>query len=91
MAEGTVTVSHLLEVGLIRAGERIIMRRRNGPPREATVRPDGTIALADGQICRTPSEAAKEAAGVGSADGWIKWRVPRLANRTLDELRHEVR
>ncbi len=90
MAGSSVTIADLLKARAIHAGEPIVMRRRSGPPREATVQADGTIRLASGQICRTPSEAAKEAANVGSADGWLKWRVPRLGDKTLADLRADL-
>jgi hypothetical protein len=91
MKSHRISLADLVRAGLIRANEPILMRQRSGPPREATIRGDGTIVLANGQECLTPSEAAKEAANVGSADGWLKWRVPRLANCTLDHLREQLR
>ncbi|MEY2423351.1 MAG: Restriction Enzyme Adenine Methylase Associated [Acidimicrobiaceae bacterium] len=90
MTASSTSVLDLLRAGTIHAGEPIVMRRRSGPPREANVQADGTIVLRSGQVCRTLSEAAKEAAEVGSADGWLKWRVPRLDDKTFAALRAEA-
>jgi Restriction Enzyme Adenine Methylase Associated len=87
-----IKVAQLVEAGLLQEGEKLIMYRRGArEPRQATVSGDGFIVLADGRTCKTPSEAACAAAQVGSTSGWIKWRVPRLGNATLNDVRTHLR
>lgn len=65
------------------------VRRRSAPPLEGIVGPDGQIVFA-GTRYSTPTGAAKEALDVGSVDGWLRWRVPRLQGKSLADLRTEV-
>lgn len=60
MAGSSVTVADLLKARAIHAGEPIVMRRRSGPPREATVQADGTIRLASGCVGRLPKQRRKQ-------------------------------
>lgn len=83
---GTTSLADLLERGVLRPGEEIVIRRRSAPVIIATIQPDGTIKLGR-QVFKTPTAAAKEALNVGSIDGWLRWRVPRLDGRSLAELR----
>ena len=83
---GTASVADLISTGVLRAGERLVIRRRSAPPIEATVSADGTIHVGRTRF-DTPTGAAKHALDVGAVDGWIRWRVPRLEERSLAELR----
>lgn len=79
----------LLRAGVLLPGEPIEVRRRSAPPLEGIVGPDGQIVFA-GTRYSTPTGAAKEALDVGSVDGWLRWRVPRLQGKSLADLRTEV-
>lgn len=83
---GTASLADLLEQGVLHRGEVIVVRRRSAPEIGATIGATGTIVL-DGRVFQTPTAAAKHALGTGSVDGWVRWRVPRLGGRSLDELR----
>jgi len=67
-------------------GERLVINRRSAKPIEAMLQADGAIKY-DGQTFGAPSTAARVALDVGSIDGWLRWRVARLAYRTLADLR----
>lgn len=86
---GTASLVDLLRAGVLLPGEPIEVRRRSAPSVEATVNADGQIAYA-GALYSTPTGAAKDALDVGSVDGWLRWRVPRLGGKTLADLRMEV-
>lgn len=82
-------MSDLLERGTLRPGEELVIRRRSAPAIEGRVEGNGRIKV--GQSSHdTPSAAAKYALGVRSADGWLRWRVPRLNHCTLADLRGPV-
>lgn len=83
---GTVSLADLVRTGVLRDGERVVIRRRSAPPIEGTVKADGTVKVGR-ESFSTPSGAAKHALDVGSVDGWLRWRVPRLGDRTLADLR----
>jgi hypothetical protein len=83
---GKLSVSDLIDVGALNAGERIVINRRSAKSIEGVVQADGSIT-AGGKVYGTPSTAAREVLSVGSVDGWLRWRVPRLDNSTLAELR----
>jgi len=76
----------LLDGGKVRAGETVVLRRRQGSHRTAKVNADGTLTTDDGKVHRSPSGAAKHLVG-RSIDGWTAWRLPD--GRTLDELREK--
>jgi Restriction Enzyme Adenine Methylase Associated len=86
---GTASVADLIGAGVLRRGEKLVVRRRSARPIEATVVADGSITV-DGMSFSTPSRAAKHALAVGSVDGWLRWRVPRLGDRSLAELRENL-
>lgn len=86
---GTASLADLLQRGVLRAGEEIVIRRRSAPVITATIQADGTIKLGR-EVFKTPTGAAKEALNVGSIDGWLRWRVPRLEGRSLAELREST-
>jgi hypothetical protein len=79
----------MLAAGLIKAGEPIEVRRRSRPPVAGLIRKDGRIE-ALGRVYDTPSAAARDALEVGSADGWLRWRVVRLGGKSLAEVRNEL-
>lgn len=83
-----VTVSDLIEAGLVHADEVVdFIRPRLGEHYTAIIRGDGTFEIADGSVHQSPSLAAMTAANVVSYDGWHAWRVPRLGGTYLHELR----
>ncbi|MEC3955155.1 CBS domain-containing protein [Nocardia sp. CDC153] len=86
-----VTVSDLLEAGLIRVGEALRFRRsRIGVTYDATVTESGLIRLeAGGEEFRSPSRAAMVAAGMRAVDGWRAWLVVDQ-DRMLDTVRQEL-
>ena len=83
---GTASLADLLTRGVLRVGDEIVIRRRSAPVITATIQAGGTIRF-NRQVFKTPTGAAKEALNVGSIDGWLRWRVPRLDGRSLAELR----
>lgn len=83
---GTASLMDLINRRVLHSGEEIVIRRRSAPEIGAVLQRDGTIKLG-GEVFQTPTAAAKKALEVGSIDGWIRWRVPRLGGRTLAELR----
>jgi hypothetical protein len=85
-----VSVRDLLEAEMLLPGEKVVFTRpRKGQRFEATIEQDGTFTLWDGRTFDSPSRAARSAADLVSYDGWGAWRVPRLENRLLDELRSQ--
>jgi len=85
-----VTVSDLLDAGLLRAGAKLrFKRKRIGVTYHATVTEKGRIRLEpDGEEFRSPSRAAIVAAGIRAVDGWRAWLVVDQ-NRLLDAVRQE--
>lgn len=53
---------------------------------EATLRADGCVIVDNGDVHISPSGAAKHYLGRNS-NGWKRWRVPRLGNQRLHDLR----
>lgn len=83
---GTESVADLVKRGALKEGEDLILRRRSKPTITGTITRDGSIRMGK-TVYPTPSAAARTALGAQSADGWIRWRVPRLHNATLAEVR----
>lgn len=83
---GTVSLHDLVRKGALIAGERIEIRRRSAPPIVGSVEADGTITVGRRSF-ETPSGAARHALEVGTTDGWLRWRVPRLDGQSLAEIR----
>lgn len=83
---GTVSLSDLLKNGTLQQGESLIFRRRSAPSVEGVLQPDGTISI-NNLPYNTPSRAARAVAGNKPIDGWRSWRVIRLGNKTLAEVR----
>lgn len=86
-----VTMTDLLDAELLQPGDRLVFPRpRLGQTFHATLKANGSIELADGTNCTSPSQAAMKAADLVSYDGWHGWRVPRLDGVKLDELRQKL-
>lgn len=83
---GIVSLIDLLENGTLKSGDHLILRRRSAPPFKGVLQPNGTISV-DNQSFKTPSTAAKALVGNKPIDGWTRWRVVRLDNKTLAEVR----
>lgn len=85
-----VTVSDLLNAGLVKAGAKLVFKRnRIGKTYDATVTDKGRIRLEpDGEEFRSPSRAAMVAARMRAVDGWRAWLVVD-ENRLLDAARQE--
>lgn len=80
------TISALLDAELVTPGDEFLWERRNSSVRHtARVRVDGTLALADGRLCATPTGAATALGGYPQ-HGWGTFR--RVTDgRTLADLR----
>lgn len=84
---GAAPLSVLLNTGKLEIGEMLIIRRRSAAPIEGQLEKGGLIRV-DGQLFSNPTTAAKAARGsTAPVNGWDKWRVPRLHNRTLTQIR----
>jgi hypothetical protein len=83
---GTSSLADLVKGGKLQANERIVIRRRSAPAIEGSVQADGSIRVGS-RTYATPSKAAREALGLKAADGWIRWRVPRLDDQSLAAIR----
>lgn len=85
-----VTVSDLLEAGLLQAGTKLRFKRaRIGVTYDATVTEKGRIRLEpDGEEFRSPSRAAMVAAEMRAVDGWRAWQVVDQ-DRLLDAVRQQ--
>lgn len=83
---GTRSLADLVAQGVLKPNEEIVVNRRSAPRIEAVVTRHGLIEV-HGRLFNTPSAAAKEVLNVGSVDGWLRWRVPRLGGKSLAELR----
>lgn len=83
---GTMSLSDLIERGALQAGEKLEIRRRSAAPIHGVLQADGTIRVGK-TVSESPSKAAREALEVGSVDGWLRWRVPRLGYVTLADVR----
>ncbi len=83
---GTTSLVDMISAGVLRAGETLVVRRRSALPITGVLNADGTIRIGRTSFA-SPSGAAKEALDVGTVDGWLRWRVPRLGDRTLADLR----
>ena len=85
-----VTVSDLIEAGLLAAGSSLrFTRPRIGDIHLAVVTEVGGIRLDDGQEFSSPSRAAAVAADLRAVDGWHAWTVDS-SGRSLDSLRSRL-
>ncbi|MCC7104143.1 MAG: hypothetical protein IT307_03295 [Chloroflexi bacterium] len=83
---GTTSLADLIQRGLLRSGEPLVLRRRSAPPIEGKLEGDGSITIG-GISYSSPSTAARHVLTGHPIDGWLRWRVPRLGDRSLAELR----
>lgn len=83
---GTQSLVELIRQGQLMAGETMRIRRRSARPIEGRLDADGSICVG-GRSFATPSAAARDALNLRSADGWLRWHVPRLGDRSLAEIR----
>ncbi|GAA1645741.1 GmrSD restriction endonuclease domain-containing protein [Microbacterium flavum] len=68
-----VELKHLIEAGLLRAGDSLVATHRDYKGREATITADGAILL-DGKLYKSPS-AAGIALRKRSTNGWYFWAI----------------
>ena len=87
-----VRLSDLLDAQLIVSGDALVWHRpRRGATYHASVTANGAVQLEDGRVYSSPSRAAVEVADSPAGfDGWWMWRVPRLDNVLLNDLRIEL-
>ena len=83
---GTESVRELIADGRLNPNEKLVINRRSAAPIDGILDNHGNVVV-DGKPYATPSGAAKAALNAKSANGWIRWRVPRLGGKTLDEIR----
>lgn len=77
----------LLRAGVLEVGEELVWTRPQvGSAFRAVVQADGSLLSDDGQRFWSPSAAATKLSGV-STNGWKVWRVPRIGDSLLDDLR----
>lgn len=82
-----VTVSDLLDDGILRADEPISWRRPQlGQHYNASILANGEVLLADGRRATSLSTAANLLTG-GNYNGWDCWTVPRLGGVKIGSLR----
>ena len=88
---GTRSVKDLLDEGILQTGNVRELARRSAPTLRASVRSDGQLDIG-GQMITTPSKAAQVAMDSRRPiDGWKRWKVTRLGERTLAEIRDSSR
>jgi len=84
-----VTLSDLLEAGVLVAEENIVWRRpQSGEVHNAIIRGSGEVIVQDGRNFTSLSTAADTLSG-GSHNGWECWTVPRLGNVKIGLLRSQ--
>ena len=86
-----LTLLDLVEAGYLVVGEELVWTRpKIGTRYTATVTDQGSLLFADGSEFFSPSAAAARVANLVAYDGWVAWRVPRLDNILINELRHKL-
>jgi hypothetical protein len=85
---GTRSLLDLIKSGVLRAGDELVINRRSAAPIRGTLQADGSIMVGK-VVGNSPSTAARQALNVGSIDGWLRWRVVRLGEKTLAEVRDQ--
>lgn len=83
---GTLSLKDLLAQGVLRSGEEIIIPRRSQEPIRGALLSNGHIRVGDDTYPH-PSTAARETLDLKAVNGWLRWRVPRMDLRSLDEIR----
>jgi hypothetical protein len=89
MAYSSISIADLLRENVLHAGDKVHLTRKGFSPISAVITADGCISL-NTKTYRNPTAAAKAAGGYKSVDGWLRWRVERLGNRTLADIREET-
>lgn len=85
-----LTISDLLNRGLLKVGEEIVFTRRSLKiEHRAQIQANGLIITEDGKTHRSPSGAAKHFTKK-PIDGWHAWKV-RSSQRTLANLRAQIK
>ena len=83
-----IRVSDLLDAELLEPGDELLWEGpRLGDVYQASVTENGGIQLADGATYASPSRAAVVAADIPAYDGWYAWKVTRLGDVTLNDVR----
>jgi len=78
---------HLIETGVLNVGEELVWNRpQAGTTFRLVLQADGSLLSDDGQRFWSPSAAATRLSGT-STNGWKAWRVPRIGDALLDDLR----
>lgn len=83
---GTESLRDLVDRGALQANEELVVRRKSKPPIVGSLTSRGTIKVGNREY-ETPTLAAKEELHIRSANGWQRWRVPRLDDATLEDVR----
>ncbi len=85
-----VRLSDLVDAGLLIPGDTLTWDRpKVGALYKASITENGSVELSDGRVFSSPSRAAYESAERGSFDGWNAWRVERLDNCLLRDVRDQ--
>lgn len=87
--ESRITLSELLRAGLLSPDTDIVWRRYSGVTHKAKVTADGRIEIANGNICPTPTAAARMLNGDRPVNGWVAWRVGDKKGPTLSQVREQ--
>jgi len=83
---GTASLLDMISAGTLNVDETLVIRRRSAASITGALEADGGIRVG-GTSFTSPSAAARQALDVRAVDGWLRWRVPRLNDRTLADLR----
>jgi Restriction Enzyme Adenine Methylase Associated len=86
LGRSPVSLSDLIQAGLLRSGQRLLFRRR--PECTAEVTDRGTL-LFDNREFKSPSTAAL-AAGGSATNGWLAWYSDEGALTHLGTLRERA-
>lgn len=88
--ESRITLSELLQAGILSPNTDIVWRRYSGVTHKAKVTADGQIEIASGEKCRTPTAAARMLNGDRPVNGWMTWRVGDKKGPTLSKVREQL-
>lgn len=86
---GTASLLDLIDRGALKPDEEFVLRRRSKPPIKGTLTASGRIRVGNKEY-DTPTSAARAALNVPRVNGWARWRVPRLNDVTLTEVREST-
>jgi hypothetical protein len=88
--ESRITLYELIKAGLLSADTEIVWRRYSGVTHKAKLLADGHIKIASGDICPTPTAAARKLNGDKPVNGWVTWRVGDKNGPTLSKVREQI-